>query len=54
MIGLSDLAKRIEEYARLAEDDDSKISSIGPLVDQLDSCFDKARGELQTILKEAA
>ncbi|MDH3661992.1 MAG: response regulator, partial [Alphaproteobacteria bacterium] len=51
---LSDIAKCIEENARQADGDDSKIPSIGPLVDQLDACFDKARSELQAILEEAA
>ena len=54
MIELSDIAKLIEETARAAERGGSEIATIGPLVDQLDSCFDKARSALLTILKETA
>jgi CheY-like chemotaxis protein len=54
VIELSDIAKRVEENARQANGDNGKISSIGSLVDQLNSCFDKARSELQTILRDAA
>ena len=52
-IELSDIAKRIEENARLAEQDDNRMSSIGPLVDELDVCFGKARSELRTLLESA-